>query len=81
MRTTITGDDESKPVTNADGERVGRVIAAGNGTADVDPDPGLTEELLAMLGWAEPDEDSDIYTLQSDAVAEITDVEIRLKEF
>jgi len=81
MRETITDDDESKPVTNASGERVGRVVAVTDGVASVDPDPGLTETFLSMLGWAEPDDDTDSYALQSEAVAEVTDDEIRLKEF
>ncbi len=79
MRETMTADDESKPVINASGERVGRVIAVNDGVASVDPDSGLTETLLSMLGWAEPDGDS--YALQSEAVEEITAEEIRLKAF
>ncbi|ATW88468.1 hypothetical protein halTADL_1714 [Halohasta litchfieldiae] len=81
MATTLTDADESKPVTNASGERVGRVVAVRDNAAHVDPDPGLTEEFLSMLGWAEPDEHSDTYALNSEAVAAITDDEIRLKEF
>ena len=79
MRETITADDESKPVVNASGERVGRVVSVEDGVASVDPDPGLTETFLSMLGWAESQGDS--YALQSAAVAEITDDEIRLKAF
>ena len=81
MRDTITPADESKPVVNASGERVGRVVSVEDGTALVDPDPGLTETFLSMLGWAEADEDSDTYTLQSAAVETITDDEVRLTEF
>ncbi len=79
MRETITAADESKPVVNASGERVGRIVAAADGVASVDPDPGLTETFLSMLGWAESEGDS--YALQSEAVAEVTETEIRLKEF
>jgi len=81
MEPTLTPDDESKPVVNADGERVGRVIAVEDGTADVDPDPGLTETFLSLLGWAEVDAESGTYTLQSEAIEEITDEEVRLTEF
>ena len=81
MESMLTPDDESKPVINADGERVGRVIAVEDDTADVDPDPGLTETFLSLLGWAEVDAESDTYTLQSEAIAEVTDEEIRLTEF
>lgn len=81
MRDTITAADESKPVVNASGERVGRVLSVANGTASVDPEPGLTETFLSMLGWAEPDEERETYRLQSEAVEVITDSEIRLTEF
>ena len=81
MTPTLSPDDESKPVKNAGGERVGRVIAVEDGTAAVDPEPGLTETFLSLLGWAEVDAESDTYTLQSEAIAEVTDEEIRLTEF
>ena len=81
MTPTLSPDDESKPVKNADRESVGRVIAVEDGTAAVDPEPGLTETFLSLLGWAEVDAESDTYTLQSEAIAEVTDEEIRLTEF
>jgi len=81
MAPTLTPDDESKPVVNADGERVGRVIAVEDGTASVDPDPGLTETFLSLLGWAEVDAESGTYTLQSEAIEAITDEEVRLTGF
>ena len=81
MSPTLTPADESKPVRNADGERVGRVVAVEDGTAAVDPEPGLTETFLSMLGWAELDEENETYSLQSAAVEEITDDEVRLTEF
>ena len=81
MAPTLTPDDESKPVRNADGDRVGRVIAVEDGTAAVDPEPGLTETFLSLLGWAEVDEENGTYTLQSAAIEEITDDEIRLTDF
>jgi len=79
MKESITADDESKPVVNASGERVGRVVSVDDGVASVDPDPGLTETFLSMLGWAESEGDS--YALQSEAVEEVTESEIQLKEF
>ncbi|MFW5977942.1 MAG: PRC-barrel domain containing protein [Halohasta sp.] len=81
MTPTLSPDDESKPVINADGERVGRVVDVEDGTAAVDPEPGLTETFLSMLGWAEIDGESETYRLQSEAIKEITDDEIRLTEF
>ena len=83
MRNEITAEDESKPVTNADGERVGRIIAVEDDNAVVDPEPGLTETFLSMLGWAEVDSngDGEAYTLDSAAVDVVTDDEVRLTAF
>ena len=81
MPPSLTRDDESKPIRNADGDRVGRVIAVEDGTAAVDPEPGLTQTFLSLLGWAEIDDENGTYTLQSAAIEEITDDEIRLTEF
>lgn len=83
MRSEITTEDESKPVRNADGERVGRIISVEDDNAVVDPEPGLTETFLSMLGWAEVDDnsDSEAYTLDSAAVDTVTDDEVRLTEF
>ena len=78
MAITVTEREEGKQVVH-EGEVVGRVIDVEHGTAYVDPDPGLTETFLSMLGWAESEGDS--YALQSEAVAEVTETEIRLKEF
>lgn len=74
---TLTEDDEGKRVSNANGDEIGRVVEVKHGTAYVEPDPGLTDTLLAKLGWAESDEDS--YRLDPDRVESVTDNEIRLK--
>lgn len=77
MATTITDDEEGKPVVNADGDTVGRVVEVDHGAAYVEPDPGLTDTVLSKLGWADADEDS--YPLQKASVERVTDDEIRLK--
>ena len=75
MAATITEDVEGKPVVH-DGETVGIVTEVENGTAFVEPDPGLTEKLRGKLGWSD---DEDAYPLQEAAVDRITDDEIRLR--
>lgn len=74
-RTTITEDDEGKPVVVGD-ETVGRVMSVKGGTAYVAPDPGVTETVLSKLGWSEASEED--YPLQEEAIETITDDEIRL---
>jgi len=81
MEATFTSADEAKPVVDASGEHVGRIRTVEDETAYVDPESGLTETFLSMLGWAEADEHGDGYALRSDAVDEITDHEVLLKSF
>lgn len=75
---TIDEDDEGKTVVNADGDSVGTVVDVDNNDANVEPDPNLTDELAAELGWGDADEET--YQLDNDAVETVTDDEIRLEE-
>lgn len=74
---TITEKDDGKRVVNADGEKLGVVSGVRNGTAYVDPDPGLGDRILSKLGW--DNIDGDDYPLERESVDAITDDEIRLK--
>ena len=79
MQTTqFTDDDVGKTVVNGDGDDVGLVSAVKHGTAYVDPDPGITTRITAALGWENID-DEDGYPLQEEAVATVTDDEVRLR--
>jgi hypothetical protein len=79
MQTTqFTDDDVGKTVVNGDGNDVGIVSAVRHGTAYVDPDPGITTKITAALGWESID-DEDGYPLQEEAVATVTEDEIRLR--
>jgi hypothetical protein len=78
MATEITDDEEGKSVLSSDGEEVGVVIDVQHGTARVEPDPGLTDELKAKLGFGDTGEES--YPLQEERIETITDDEIRLRE-
>lgn len=75
MRTSVTDDDEGKPVVY-EGDQVGRVVEVTDGTAHVDPDPGLTETVLSKLGWADAGEDA--IPLHGDSIAEVTDEAVRI---
>jgi hypothetical protein len=76
---SYTDNDVGKHVVNADGERIGTVTAVRHGTAYVDPDPDMFDQIKAKLGWEDVDEDT--YPLQENEVSEITDDEIRLRRF
>jgi hypothetical protein len=71
-------DDVGKTVVDGNGADVGIITAVEHGTAYVDPDPGLTTNITAALGWEHIDEE-DGYPLQEQAVATVTDDEIRLR--
>lgn len=73
---TITKEDEGKEVVNHAGDTVGRVVEVTNGTAHVDPDPGITDAIMSKLGWGDSDEET--YALDSSSVDTITDDEVRL---
>lgn len=78
MSTTITDNAVGKTVVNARGAEVGIVTAVNHGTAYVDPDPDLTDELKAALGWEDADEET--YPLQEVAIGTVTEDDIRLRE-
>lgn len=75
--TQITDDDIGKPVVDERGEQLGVVSAVEQGTARVDPDPGITDKIKAELGWEDADEDT--YPLKEIAIERVTDDEIRLR--
>jgi len=78
-RTTVSEDDENKPVIDADGEKLGLVTEVRSGTAYVDPDPGLTDQIRSTLGMSREASVDDI-VLQEARIDTITGSEIRLKE-
>ncbi|WP_233274675.1 PRC-barrel domain containing protein [Haladaptatus cibarius] len=77
MRRLPAKEDESKPVFNVDDEKVGIVTEIKDGTAYVDPHPSLLTEYKMLLGWK--DDSKEIYPLPKEAIAEITDKEVRLQ--
>lgn len=76
---TLTEDDEGKRVVSTDGEKIGMLAEVRGGTGYVDPDPGMFDTIKAKLDWGDPGEDT--YPLSADDIAEVTDNEIRLRQF
>jgi hypothetical protein len=75
----LSEDEVGKEVVHGD-DTVGRVVDVEYGTAYVDPDPGLTDTLMAKIGWADGKEDAESYPLQEEAIQQVTDDEVRLRE-
>ena len=76
----FTEDDEGKSVVDVHGDTVGLVEDVENGTAYVDPDPGLAEKIKSKLGWSDEDAtDSDTFALPDEYVDSVTDDEVRLE--
>lgn len=76
MEHNLTEEDEGKQVVDSNGEEIGIVTGVRGGTAYVDPDPGLAENLKSRLGWGEVDQDD--YPLDDSQIETVTDDEIRL---
>jgi hypothetical protein len=77
MTTNITESDEGKTVVDETGEDVGIVTEVQHDTAYVEPDPGLTDELKAKLGWGDVGEET--FPLQETRIESVTEDEIRLR--
>lgn len=68
---------EGKRVVDVDGEVIGVVSGVRNGTASVDPDPDISDEAMAKLGWDELEEGD--YPLDRSNVDGGIDDDIHLK--
>lgn len=77
MARTFTEADEGKAVI-AEGQQVGILVAVEAGRATVEPDPSIAQSLAARLGWGDVGGDADTYPIYEDAVAAVTDDEVRL---
>ncbi|QCW03079.1 hypothetical protein [Natrinema pallidum] len=71
MAAPLTDDAVGKTVVDADGKELGLVTKVEDGTAAVDPDPSLAEQVLAAVGWeGEDDED---YVVTEDMLQRVDD--------
>jgi len=75
----FTEADEGASVFDADREKFGVVTEVRDGTAYVEPDPSLTEEMKAKLDWGSHEADEDAFALKDDWVEAIEDGEILLR--
>ena len=73
----LTDDDVAKTVVSGSGEEIGIVDEVEDGTAYVDPDREMASQLKSKLGWSADTKET--YPLRNDAIAEVTDDEIRLQ--
>lgn len=78
MCAQLTADDEGKDVVNPEGKKIGVVQTVQAGTAHVNPDPGLTDEVKSTLGWGDADENT--YALDAHQIESITDTEIQVRQ-
>lgn len=78
QRTTLTEEDEGKPVKNSMGDEVGIVSEVRNGEAHVKPDPSITDKIRSKLGWDDADEET--YHLEESRIDTVTEDEIRLND-
>lgn len=76
MEHNLTEEDEGKKVVDSSGDEIGIVSGVRGGTAYVDPDPDLTENIKSRLGWGDVDQDD--YPLDDSQIETVTDDEIRL---
>lgn len=77
-RTTATEDDQGKKVVSATGEELGMITEVKEGTAYVNPDPGIADTISSKLGWGDAGDDD--YELHNDQIKTVTDKEVRLKK-
>lgn len=78
MGAEITTDESGKRVIDSEGTDVGIVMDVEDGTAYVEPNQDLGGELKTRLGWGS--DTASTYPLRNDAIGEITDDEIHLRE-
>jgi len=77
MARDFRASDKGLKVVTDDGETIGTVEQVSDGEAHVKPDSGLPDSMRDRLGWTA--EGEEMYRLDHDTVAEITDTEVRLK--
>ena len=77
MCAQITSDEEGKRVVNATGDVIGVVESVQAGTPYVKPDPGVTDTIMATMGWGDADEET--YALDERDVEAITDDEVQIR--
>ncbi|WP_226004141.1 hypothetical protein [Natrinema salinisoli] len=76
MTAPLTDDDVGKTVVDAAGKELGIVANVDGRTAHVDPNPSMTEQVLASVGWEGEDEEDYVVT---EDMLERVDTEVVLR--
>lgn len=77
MAPSLSKGDEGKVVTAGNGDRIGTVSEVRGEEVWVDPDAEVVHDIKAHTDWDVTDRDDDV-PIQSEAIAEVTDEEVRL---
>ncbi|WP_224333006.1 PRC-barrel domain containing protein [Haloprofundus halobius] len=75
---TLTSEDEGKVLVDAAGEKLGLVKSVEQNVAYVDPDPGITDAIMAVFG--REDADTDDLAVEGEYIETVSEGEIRLRE-
>ncbi|WP_224270288.1 PRC-barrel domain containing protein [Haloprofundus salinisoli] len=75
---TLTSEDEGKVLVDAAGEKLGLVKSVERNVAYVDPDPGVTDAILAVFG--RENADTDDLAVDGGYIETVSEGEIRLRK-
>ena len=79
MAQSLTRHDEGKVVIAGNGERIGTVAEVRGEEVWVDPDPETLHDIKEHVNWDATERDDEV-EIQPEAIAEVTDEEIRLHD-
>lgn len=79
MTPSLTRQDEGKVVIAGNGDRIGTVEEVRGEEVWVDPDADIVHDINEHTGWDATDR-NDTVEIQPEAIAEVTDEEVRLVE-
>lgn len=77
--TPITESIEGHPVVSPSGDEIGIVSSVTDGVPYVDPEPGLTDEVLSALEWDEIGRGD--YRLDPADIERVTDDEVHVVRY
>ena len=57
---SVTADDTGKPIVDSEGYHIGIIADISGDTVSVEPNPNITDDIRATLGWGEADDEYQI---------------------
>lgn len=75
-RTHLTERDVGKRIVDADGDELGVVAGVSGNRVEIDPDPGMLDQMKTRFGWK--DREQDTYAIEQTRVDRVTPDEVRL---